>query len=130
MARTAAADMVPIVPTSPIVQAGPYRLDLGDPDKNNRVFEGPVKIAGANGKSCTVSDDVALVTLPLALFGGKLLYVTTFSGSEARVQVVDAATCAVRWKSAEFEGVPKFTAKVVRLPNHTLPIRDSGLPGQ
>ncbi len=130
MTQTATAAMVPIVPTSQVVQAGPYRLDLGDPDKDDRVFEGPIKIAGANGKGCTVSDDVALVTRPLALLNGKLLYVTTFSGSEARVQVVDAATCAVKWRSAEFEGVPKFTATAVHLPNRTFPIKDSGLPSQ
>ena len=78
----ATAAMVPIVPHSPTVQAGAYKLDLGDPDKDNRVFEGPIKITDANGKACTVSDDVSIVMLPLALLDGKLLYVTTYSGSE------------------------------------------------
>ena len=104
-------------------------MDLGDPDKDNRVFEGPIKITGG-GKSCTVSDDVSIVMLPLALLNGKLLYVTTYSGSEVRVQVVDVATCAVKWTSPEFEGVPTFTATAIHFPKRTLAIGASGLPAK
>ena len=113
-----------------MVQAGGYRLDLGDPDKDNRVFEGPIKITGSDGKSCTVDDNVSIVMLPLSLLNGKLLYVTTYSGSEIRVQVVDVATCAVKWTSPEFEGVPTFTATAVHFPSRTLAIGKSGLPGR
>ncbi len=115
----------------PSAEAGSYHLDLGEPDdpKTPRAWQGPIRITSAGKTGCTVSEDVAIVEKPLSMAQGHLLYVTTYSGSEAQVYVVDAATCAVRWTSPGFVGAPRITAGILTLPGHRpVEVGADGLP--
>lgn len=123
--------LVQVIPLGSEAVAGNYHLDLGEPDdpKAPRAWQGPIKITSAGKTACTVSDDVAIVERPLSLIQGRLLYVTTYSGSEAQVYVVDAATCAVKWTSPRFEGAPRIMAGALTLPSHRpIKVGADGLP--
>lgn len=124
---------VQIVPHGSAAEAGGYHLDLGEPDdpKAPRAWQGPIRITSAANTSCTVSEDVAIVERPLSLVQGHLLYVTTYSGSETQVHVVDARTCAVKWTSPRFVGSPGITAGTLALPgHHAFKIGADGLPAR
>ena len=131
LASGARPAFVQVIPHGSSVEAGSYHLDLGEPDdpKAPRAWQGPIRITSAGKTGCTVSGDVAIVERPLSLVQGHLLYVTTYSGSEAQVYVVDAQTCAVKWTSPSFAGAPRIMAGALTLPGHR-PIRvgADGLP--
>ncbi len=123
--------LVALVPTGSSVEAGGYHLDLGEPDgsRASRAWQGPIRITSAGTAACTVNEDVAIVERPLSMTRSHLLYVTTYSGSEVRVYVVDAATCAVKWTSPSFEGAPTIAAGTLTLPGHRpFKIGADGLP--
>ena len=131
LASDAGPAFVQVIPHGSSVEAGSYHLDLGEPDdlKAPRAWQGPIKITSAGKTGCTVSEDVAIVERPLSLIQGRLLYVTTYSGSEAQVYVVDAATCAVKWTSPRFVGAPRIMAGALTLPGHrSFKVRADGLP--
>lgn len=131
LASSTGRAFVQIVPHGSAAEAGGYRLDLGEYDdpKAPRAWQGPMRITSAANTSCTVSGDVAIVERPLSLVQGHLLYVTTYSGSEAQVHVVDARTCAVKWTSPGFVGSPGMTAGALVLPGHrALKVGADGLP--
>ena len=122
---------VQIIPQGASAEAGGYHLDLGEPDDPEapRAWQGPIRITSAGNTGCTVSEDVAIVEKPLSLAGGRLLYVTTYSGSEAQVYVVDAQTCAVKWASPSFVGIPRITTGTLALPGHRpFKVGADGLP--
>jgi hypothetical protein len=121
---------VEVLPHGALADAGRYRLDLGEPDDPNspRAWQGPVRITGNNTR-CTVSDDVAIIERPMAIMDDRLLYLTTYSGSEVRVYVVDAATCAIAWTSPSVVGTPTMTGTILTLPGHRpYSIGSKGLP--
>ena len=123
--------LVQVIPHGSSAEAGRYHLDLGEPDdpKTPRAWQGPIKITSDGKAGCTVSDDVAIVERPLSLIQGRLLYVTTYSGSEAQVYVVDAQTCAVKWTSPKFIGTPRIAVGTIRLPGHRpVKVGADGLP--
>ena len=123
--------VVQVIPHGSSAEAGNYHLDLGEPDdpKTPRAWQGPIKITSAGRTGCTVSDDVAIVERPLSLIQDRLLYVTTYSGSETQVYVVDAATCAVKWTSPNFVGAPRITTRNLTLPGHSpFKVGADGLP--
>ncbi len=122
---------VQIIPQGASAEAGGYHLDLGGPDDPEapRAWQGPIRITSAGNAGCTVSENVAIVERPLSLAGGRLLYVTTYSGSEAQVYVVDAQTCAVKWTSPNFVGIPRITTGTLALPGHRpFKVGADGLP--
>ena len=123
---------VQVIPHGSSADAAGYHIDLGEPDdpKTPRAWQGPIRITSTGRAGCMVSEDVAIVEGPLSLVQGRLLYVTTYSGSEAKVYVVDAQTCAVKWTSPSFVGAPRITAGTLTLPDHRpLGVGADGLPG-
>ena len=110
-----------------------YTIDLGEPDdpKSPRAWQGPIRITQAGKTGCTVSDDVAIVEKPLKLMADHLLYVTTYSGSESKLYVVDAKDCSVRWTSSSFIGRPSIGSTALTLPGaDRLRIDPDGMPGK
>ena len=122
---------VQVIPHGSSADAAGYHIDLGEPDdpKTPRAWQGPIRITSTGRAGCMVSEDVAIVEGPLSLVQGRLLYVTTYSGSEAKVYVVDALTCATKWTSPSFVGAPRITAGTLTLPGlHSLRVGTDGLP--
>ena len=131
LASGTAPAFVQVIPHGSSAEAGGYHLDLGEPNdaKTPRAWQGPIRITSAGRAACTVSEDVAIVERPLSLVRGHLLYVTTYSGSEAQVYVVDAQNCAVEWTSPSFVGAPRFTVGTLALPGHRpIKVGSNGLP--
>ncbi len=131
LASGTGAAFVQVIPHGSSAEAGGYHLDLGEPDdaKTPRAWQGPIRITSAGKAACTVTEDVAIVERPLSLVQHRLLYVTTYSGNEAQIYVVDTATCAVKWTSPGFVGAPRITAGTLTLPGHRpLRVGTSGLP--
>ncbi len=123
--------LVQVIPQGSSAEAGRYHLDLGEPDdpRTPRAWQEPIRITSTGKAGCAVSEDVAIVERPLSMTQGHLLYITTYSGSESQVYVVDAQTCAVRWASPSFVGAPRFTAGILTLPGHRpLKVGADGLP--
>ena len=68
-----AARFAPIeIATGSIARANGYTIDLGEPDdqKTPRAWQGPLKITAPTGRTCTASDDVAIIERPLSLVQG------------------------------------------------------------
>ena len=133
LASGTAPAFVSIMPHGASAQAGGYRFDLGEPDdaRAPQAWQGPIRIIRRGKTGCTVGGNVAIVEQPLALVRGHLFYVTTYSGSEVWVYVVDTRSCAVRWTSRRFAGVPGITAETLILPGRRASrIGADGLPAQ
>lgn len=76
-----------------------------------------------------MDDAVQGIERPVALLGGRLLYVATRSYGHARLFVVDAASCAIAWASPAYHGAATISGATLRL--HGLPpfrIDAHGLP--
>ncbi len=114
----ATATFQTIHPGKTAIAAGTYHLDLGDADDpaNPRSWQGPIRITRANHPACTVSDDVSIIEPPIRLTRHHLLYVSTYSGSENRLYVVDARDCAIRWTSPFFNGASTIVGHTLELP--------------
>ena len=122
----------PLTPQGTHMRAAGYDLDLGDGDPADRptAWSGPVKVSGGSSP-CTVSDDVAVVTTPLAWTAGRFAYLNTYSGSYGRVYAVDLRDCAVRWTSPRFIGVAHFDATGIVLPGgRRVRVSATGLPAK
>jgi hypothetical protein len=97
--------------------AGSLVLDLGEADDEQKptAWQGPITVSKDSQKICTVSDEVSIVSRPLMVVNGRYLYISTYSGSEGVLYVVDSADCAVKWRSPKFVGVPVFKDDSFRL---------------
>jgi hypothetical protein len=105
-ACVSACDLVSLPVSGNQVQAGKTRVTLGEADDSQHpaAWQGPLQVQAADGRTCTVSEDVAIIEKPLLLGNGHILFVPTYSGSTNRVYAVDLQDCRVRWKSLEFSG--------------------------
>lgn len=120
-----------LAPSGSVARAGGYTFALGEADDaaTPRAWQGPLSITGQGGRRCAVSDDVAIIERPMALVGGHLLYVSTYSGSENTLFVVDARDCTVRWTSPHYAGAARIGTKALVLPGvRTFAIGQDGLP--
>lgn len=61
------------------------------------------RITGPYG-TCWASPEVGIVTMPVFIGNGRYLYIPTYSGGDAYLFVVDAATCKTIWQSPDMEG--------------------------
>lgn len=61
------------------------------------------RIAGPRG-TCWASPAVGIVTMPVFIGNGRTLYIPTYSGGDAYLFVVDAATCKTLWQSPDMQG--------------------------
>lgn len=80
---------------------------LGGPN-GARVWDEPMTLQQSGGTACSVDPRVAIITTPLFDAGGRVLYVTTYSGSHSILFAVDARTCAVLWASEPFRQGPEL----------------------
>lgn len=122
--------LTPLAPRDGYVRAAGYDLDLGDADGEGRAtaWSGPVKVSGG-AEPCTVSDDLAVMTTPIAWAAGRYAYLSTYSGSYARVYAVDLQDCAVRWTSPRFVGQARFDTTGLTSPGgRRVRLAASGLP--
>ncbi len=119
-----------LTPSGGHIRVADYDLDLGDADHADRAtaWSGPVKVTGGV-KSCVVSDDVAIVTTPIAWISGRFAYLSTYSGSYDQIFAVDLQDCAVRWKSRKFVGRARFATTGIALPDgKRIRLSAGGLP--
>lgn len=114
-ACASACDVVSLPVSGNQVQAGNIRVTLGEADdpQHPTAWQGPLQVHAADGRTCTVSEDVAIVEKPLLLGNGHILFVPTYSGSTNRVYAVDLQDCRVRWKSLEFSGATSHASDVL-----------------
>ncbi|WP_219909852.1 hypothetical protein [Trinickia symbiotica] len=104
-----ACDFMPVRIEGSIGKVGNVTIELGESigKPTPTAWQGPMTISIAAAPACTVSDDVSIVEGPIALAGG-ILYVPTYSGSTSIVYAVEAKTCAVIWRSKDYEGAAAF----------------------
>jgi len=81
---------------------------LGDPNgpKHAMVWEEPMRLRQPNGKDCTVDPNVSIITAPVFDAGGRVLYVTTYSGSQSFLFAINTSDCKVLWRSPTFTRGP------------------------
>jgi hypothetical protein len=61
------------------------------------------RIAGPNG-TCWAAPEVGIVTMPVFIGNGRYLYISTYSGGDAYLFVVDAQSCKTLWQSPDLDG--------------------------
>jgi hypothetical protein len=81
---------------------------LGDPKGSEpaMVWDEPMKLKQPGGAVCTVDPKVGIITAPMFDAGGRVLYVTTYSGSHSILFAVNTANCDVLWASQPFTTGP------------------------
>lgn len=81
---------------------------LGGPNglKRAMVWDEPMRLHQPGGAVCTVDAKVGIITPPMFNAGGRVLYVTTYSGSHSVLFAVNAANCDVLWASQPFRTGP------------------------
>jgi outer membrane protein assembly factor BamB len=86
---------------------------LGEHDGAERamVWDEPMKLHQNSGAVCTVDRRVGIITPPLFDAGGRVLYVTTYSGSHSVLFAVDATNCNVLWASPAFVDRPMLVGR-------------------
>jgi hypothetical protein len=127
----ATSHFVRLTPHGSIVQAGKFQLNLGEADNSAAptAWQGPIVVTDSKRHTCNVSADVSIVTNPIFLAHGNLLYINTYSGSENTLYIVNAQTCAIKWTSPAFAGIPRITDNTLYLPDvKTYSIDPEGVP--
>jgi hypothetical protein len=119
---------VPLDPDAGKVSVGHFSLNFGPGDNISKpqAWQGPLTIAQA-GASCTVNPDVRILERPFYQ-DGKHLLVTTYSGSNKVVFVIEASTCAVLWRSKPFVGKVTLKANTLQLGNQTIKVGSNCIP--
>ena len=114
---TSLCDLRPATSWYTTISAGNYRLlfdddaDLAATPQVRHARQGnsfvtntdSFRIKGPHG-TCWASPEVGIVTMPVFIGNGRYLYIPTYSGGDAYLFVVDAATCKTIWQSPDMEG--------------------------
>ena len=102
-------------------------FDFGEPDNLNKpqAWQGPISITHADQSTCTVDSDVSILERPIYQDGEHLL-VTTYSGDNRRVFMIDIATCRILWKSKSFMGEVYLTDDELQLGKQAAKLSRSG----
>ncbi|MBU6475444.1 MAG: hypothetical protein KGL10_07810 [Alphaproteobacteria bacterium] len=87
---------------------GASKIILKDGAKTENVMSWykPMLIRHGDGSACLVDPDVSIITQPVFSAGGRILYVTTYSGSLSVIYAVNIHDCGVLWHSPTFTGSP------------------------
>jgi len=99
-------DLAPLAIAGREVTLTGARADLGDPDDAAAptAWQGPIRITRDDGRSCTTSDEVGLISRPLFSSPGGALLVSTYSGGNQRLFLISQADCGTLWRSPVFSG--------------------------
>ena len=86
---------------------------MGDPKGSDRamVWDEPMKLHPSGGPACSVDPKVGIITAPVFDAGGRVLYVTTYSGSRSILFAVSAQNCNVLWQSRPFQKGPDLVGQ-------------------
>ena len=129
--------LLPVTTWYNTIFAGPYRLQFDDhdpagPHPHRWLADPGMRIDQPDGKACTVSDRVAIVSLPIYIALNRYLYIDTYSGSVDILFVVDARNCKTLWHSPELYGCGFGPKKRGFYPPSVgwLTIRPDCLPGK
>ena len=81
---------------------------MGDPKGSDRamVWDEPMKLHPSGGAVCSVDPKVGIITAPVFAAGGRVLYVTTYSGSRSILFGISAQNCNILWESPPFQKGP------------------------
>ncbi|TFW19880.1 hypothetical protein E4L96_11055 [Massilia arenosa] len=92
------------------VQAGDITADLGpaDDSKQASAWLGPITVGAC-------SFDLDIIEEPLAITSRGQLIVSTYSGSQRTVSLLNLATCETTWQSATFEGRFEIRSGILHL---------------
>jgi hypothetical protein len=104
---------------------------LGDPNGSKRamVWDEPMKVHRSGGAVCAVDPKVGVITAPMFDAGGRVLYVTTYSGSHSILFAVNTANCDVLWASQPFTTGPVLVGrKFVLSSASSIIVGDNCLP--
>lgn len=109
--------------------AGNVSFDFGEEDdaNNPQAWQGPLVISQNNGASCTVSPDVGILERPFYHDGRRLL-LTTYSGSNKTIFVIDIATCRVLWRSKPFTDSVSIKDNMLQLGGKRIPFTTDCVP--
>jgi hypothetical protein len=86
---------------------------MGDPKGSDRamVWDEPMKLHPPGGPDCAVDPKVGIITAPVFDAGGRVLYVTTYSGSHSILFAVGAQNCKILWESRPFQKGPDLVGQ-------------------
>ena len=107
--NAASCALLPVTTWYNTIFAGPYQLQFDDhdpagPHPHRWLADPGMRIDQPDGIICTVSDRVAIVSLPIYIAQNHYLYIDTYSGSADILFVVDARNCKTLWHSPELCG--------------------------
>jgi hypothetical protein len=133
----AACVFLPVTSWYDTILAGGYKLPFEDhyppgPHGYTWVSSRNLKIIHPDGTSCSESDDVSIVTLPLYIAAKHYLYINTYGDGSSNLFVVDARDCKTLWQSPDMGGYMSVrTVSGFKLPNvGWLKVKPDCLPGK
>jgi hypothetical protein len=110
----------PVDPGPGGVRSGVQVFDFGESDDKTKstAWQGPITISGPGEAKCVVDSSVSIVERPIFSDGHHLM-VSTYSGSNRVVFVVDVATCQILWRSRPFTGPVSLDGDAIHIGNRT-----------
>jgi len=128
-AACATCQWQPLDPGRGHFTTGPFSIDLGTADQagSPTAWQGPITISQAGGTSCSVDPSVGIIERPLFATARKML-VSSYSGSNKTVFIIDSARCKIAWKSRPFDGTIRLSGDRLSLGAMTLLLKPSCLP--
>lgn len=110
---------------------GDYLIKLHGANKmgvaNKPIWTGGIEVVKADQSICT--SPIGIIENPIALAGNKRLYVSTYSGSDQALYVINLDNCGVEWKSASFQSAgTRLYKNTVRLGLKKISINEHCLP--
>lgn len=105
-AEGGACRLAEIDPAQPPAAAG-LAFSLGDADDASRptAWQGPLTVKRSGHKDCTLEPQVGILSRPFLYDASGRLFVSTYSGSNSQVELLDLDRCQVVWVSQRFAGV-------------------------
>jgi hypothetical protein len=92
-------------------------LSLGEPDDRDHptAWQGPLIVRTANGARCEMRPQLGILTTPILHDGGRLLVVTTYSGSNQQIEALDLTSCRVVLKSPKVAAAATYANGTISL---------------
>lgn len=103
-------------------------IDLGEPDSENApsAWEGPLVVSKGGVSACSFG--LSIIDPPLLLVADRYLYVSTYSGSERVLTILDLRQCRTTWQSPVYFGSHEFKDNHLLIKGKRLVLQKTCLP--